>query len=312
MKRFPWLAALACSVIAVCIAAEGRMQKRERESNPLFKENKIKNYLPHMTWPEVEAALQRTDLVLMPVGSVEQHGRHLPLGTDSLAAIEVCKLIAQQVEAVVAPSVLLGLSEHHMGFPGSLTLRPETFEAVVFETARSLIRHGFRKICVYNGHGGNTTAVASIIQRINQETPATAVDLHQIGYPQKNSPYTDVPFDYHAGVGETSWMLYLTGSLVDMSAAENPEIRLPPDVQKVMEKMRGDRNFAQVFNTMLMRPSETGKKTSMREVSSNGVYTTGDVTDASAEQGMWEIDQVIATAVRFLREWKEPGATSPF
>jgi len=311
MKRVPLLMALFCMVIAVFAAAVGRVENKEGEANPLFKEIKIKNYLPHMSWPEVEAALKTTDMVLMPVGSVEQHGRHLPLGTDSLAAIEVCKLIAQQVDAVVAPSVLVGLSEHHMGFPGSLTLRPETFEAVVFETAQSLIRHGFRKICIYNGHGGNSTAVANIIQRINQETPATAVDLHQIRYPQEKSPYADVPFDYHAGVGETSWMLYLTKSLVDMTAEENPEIRLPPDVRSVLDKMRRDRNFAQIFNTMLMRPSETGKKTSMREVSSNGVYTTGDVSDASAGQGKWEIDLIVGVAVRFLREWKSLGGTSP-
>jgi len=100
---------------------------QETNLNPLFTEKKVKNYLPHMTWPEVEEALKRTDVVIIPVGSIEQHAKHLPLGMDSYGAVETCKLIAQRAEAVVAPVVLAGLSSHHMGFPGTITLTPETF-----------------------------------------------------------------------------------------------------------------------------------------------------------------------------------------
>src|SRR5512139_1299051 len=154
--------ALAVLVLSAVAAAQNP------DSNPLFGDKRIKNYLPHMTWVEVEQALTHTDAVIIPLGSTEQHGRHLPLGTDSFEAVETAKLIAQKADVLVAPVVLAGLSSHHMGFPGTITLTPETFEAVVYETAQSLIGHGFRKILIFSGHGGNAVSVAAIIQRINQ------------------------------------------------------------------------------------------------------------------------------------------------
>ena len=143
-------------------------------------------------------------MVIIPVGSIEQHGQHLPLGTDILIVTELAKLIAQKADVIVAPVVLAGLSEHHMGFPGTLTLSPATFEAVVYETALSLIKHGFKKIMLFNGHGGNGVSTANIIQKINQTTSAHAIDLRSINVPENDSSYPLYELDWHAGVGETS------------------------------------------------------------------------------------------------------------
>jgi creatinine amidohydrolase len=75
-----------------------------------------------MTWPEVEALLKRTDMVIIPVGAIEQHGPQGPVGTDFLNGVEVAKLIAQQTDVLVAPILLPGNSPYHMGFPGTITL----------------------------------------------------------------------------------------------------------------------------------------------------------------------------------------------
>ena len=273
-----------------------------QETNPLFTQDKVRNFIPHMTWLEVEEALTRTDVALIPVGSIEQHGKHLPLGTDSYAAMEACKLIAQRADALVTPVVLAGISAHHLGFPGSLTLSPETFEQVVFETAQALIHHGIRKIAIYNGHGGNGASVANVITRINNSTVATAVDLGQLELPSVESPYESPAFDWHAGVGETSWMMYLTPQLVQMSAAENPVLTFPPEAQEARETMSGG-NLDLLLGAYLFRPEATGKQAASHQISSNGVFTTGDVTTASAAQGRFRFEHLVEAAAQFVNEW---------
>ena len=291
--------------MAFCFGLSIVASAQEANVNPLFTEKRVKNYLPHMTWPEVEDALKRTDVVIIPVGSIEQHGKHLPLGTDSYGAIEVCKLIAQRAEVLVAPVVLAGLSSHHMGFPGTITLTPETFEAVVYETALSLIKHGFRKILIYNGHGGNAVSVANVIQKINQTTPATALDLDKVQVPRKEPLYPPIPFDVHAGVGETSEALYLFGSLVDLSKAENPVLTFPPEMLRFIEISKTNPIFGEVAGNMGFRPLETGKKTSTREISNIGAVTTGDIKTATAERGRKQLEDFISAAAKFIEEWRK-------
>ena len=278
---------------------------QDPNANPLFTEKKVKNYLPQMTWAEVEQALKRTDAVLIPLGSIEQHAKHLPLGADTYQAVEICKLIAQKADVLVAPVVMAGLSQHHMGFPGTITLTPETFEAVVYETAQSLIRHGFRKILFYNGHGGNSISLANIIQKINQTTSATAFDLGQVEVLRKEPLYPSIPLDVHAGVGETSSVLYLAGSLVDMSKAEKPVLTFPPDVAKLDDKAKTDPIFSQVAGSMRFRPLETGKKTSTREMTTTGAVTTGDIKTATAERGRKEIEDYVASVAKFIEAWRK-------
>src|SRR5258708_29470864 len=145
------------------------------QTNPLWHEQKIKNYLPHMTWPEVQDLLTRTDMVIIPVTALEQHGPQTPIGTDFYSGVERAKLIAQKTDVLVAPILLPGMSPYHMEFPGTITLSPDTFQRVYFEAAQSLIKHGFRRFLLLNAHVGNQSVSRYIIDRINQETPAIAV-----------------------------------------------------------------------------------------------------------------------------------------
>ncbi|MCP4725110.1 MAG: creatininase family protein, partial [bacterium] len=240
---------LAVFVFSISVSAQ--------DLNPLFNENKVKNFLPHMTWYDVEQALKHTDMALIPVGSIEQHGKHLPLGTDSYAAIETSKLIAQEADVIVCPVTLAGLSEHHMDFPGTLTLKPKTFEAVLFETAQCLISHGFKKLTFYNGHGGNTTSIKNVIRKINQYTEATAFFLNDINV----IPIAElrIPYDWHAGVGETSLMLYLTNPLVQMEMAENPDLTLPEIVEKINNVERRSSHLNTIASANMFTPKVSGK-----------------------------------------------------
>src|SRR6266496_3072029 len=103
------------------------------QTNPLWHEEKVKNYLPHMTWPEVQELLTRTDMAIIPVPSLEQHGLHAPIGTDFYSGIERAKLIAQRTDVLVAPILFAGQSPYHMDLPGTVTLSAETMQRVYFE-----------------------------------------------------------------------------------------------------------------------------------------------------------------------------------
>jgi creatinine amidohydrolase len=204
-------------------------------ANPLWISHKSKNDLPEMTWPEVEALLKRTDMVIIPVGAIEQHGPQGPVGTDFLNGTEVAKLIAKRTDVLLAWILLPGNSPYHMGFPGTITLSGETIQRVYFEAAQSLIQQGFQRILIYMSHNGSAAISRFIVDRINQEAPGIAGDLGEAAAPFMPKPAAGgagtAAVDRHAGVGETSASLYLTPSLVDLSAAEQTEVTLPAHTQ---------------------------------------------------------------------------------
>lgn len=112
-----------------------------------------------MTWLEVEEYLERSRGVIVPAGSTEQHGPMGLIGTDAICAEVVATAVSERVGAVMAPTLAYGMSEHHMGFAGSVTLRPTTLIAVTVDVVLSLARHGFRRLLFINGHGGNTASL---------------------------------------------------------------------------------------------------------------------------------------------------------
>src|SRR3990172_8351813 len=109
-----------------------------------------------MTWPEVREELSRgRTTVVVPFGAVEQHGPHLPLGTDAIFGDEIGLAVAERLDAFLAPTVRVGFSPHHMAFAGTLTVDEETFHAVARSIVRALAGHGFRRIVLLPTHGGN-------------------------------------------------------------------------------------------------------------------------------------------------------------
>jgi len=133
--------------------------------------------LQEMSWVDVQENLDHNDMVIIPIGSTEQHGPHLPLGTDSFIGLEVSRLISARTGVVVAPVLWAGYSVYHSGFPGVLSLSPETMEQVLYETACLLIKYGFNKIMFFNSHGGNSVVENSVIHKINHTTEAIAVAI---------------------------------------------------------------------------------------------------------------------------------------
>ncbi|MFC7204591.1 creatininase family protein [Haloferax namakaokahaiae] len=131
--------------------------------------------LSEATWTDVSDL--DTDLALLPVGSTEQHGPHAPLGTDALNAETIAEggADAYDGDVVVAPTIPVGVAEEHRNFAGTLWVSPDTFRAYVRETIESLASHGFDRVVVVNGHGGNVEALAEVCRRVSRSGEAYSV-----------------------------------------------------------------------------------------------------------------------------------------
>lgn len=181
-----------------------------------------------MTGAEVRAALKDTDIVLLPVGALEDHGPHLPLGTDVMEARELCRRLAIALHqtgprAVIGPAIPFGASSYHLDFPGTVSISSTTLLALLREVCFSLYRGGFRRFVLIHGHGGNFPLMQVAAQEIQDERPdATVVCLnwfralteryHEILRSKKG--------ESHGGEGETARILVTHPELVDLEKAE--------------------------------------------------------------------------------------------
>lgn len=296
-------------VAALLLSAVGAVPAAA-QTNPLWQEAKVKNYLPHMTWPEVRDLLTRTDMVIIPVGSMEQHGLHLPMGTDTINGLERAKLIAQKTDVLVAPILYPGNSPYHMEFPGTITLSAETIQRVYFEAIQSLIAHGFKRILLLNSHGGNQTITRYIADRVNQETAGIAVDLGEASAPfeTRPRPSTTGPakFDRHGGVGETAAGLYLMPSLVQLDKAVPARLTMPEHLTKMVPSVvAGDRTASLVFLAEGLKQESTGKNTTAKDMSTTGVWSERDPKEATVDQGRAAAEALVSAAVQFIEKWKQ-------
>ena len=237
----------------------------------------------HMRRDEIAEMRDRDAVVILPVGSIEQHGRHLPVDVDIFAAQTIALAAAQaltpDVPVLVAPPVWTGVSPHHMHFTGTLTLTVDTFSQVIREIVTCMWRHGFRHILLLNGHGGNDNTMKSTTLKLGAEgievAAATYWDLAEAELAELVEGERKKVG--HACEIETSMMLYLRQELVDMSTAVK-DMRVPPSRLPT----GGPVYFWPVFE-----PGTTG--------------VNGDPTLATAEKGKAFLDVITKNLAEFIR-----------
>ncbi|MBT3360600.1 MAG: creatininase family protein [Rhodospirillales bacterium] len=176
---------------------------------------------------ETRALANEDAVVIIPVGSVEQHGAHLPVQTDTRIVYETSRRAAETAceggtPTVVLPTIWLGMSDHHMDFGGTLTADYGTLHGVLHAVIHSVIHHGFRRILVNNGHGGNTDALKLATARLKRHFDAPiVVTNYMIEAAEEHAAILDdQDCVMHAGEAETSMMLFLEPDLVDTVALE--------------------------------------------------------------------------------------------
>jgi creatinine amidohydrolase len=119
-----------------------------------------------LSWPEVGAYLEKSKTILIPIGSTEQHGPNGLMGTDAICAEVIGRRAGDAAGILVAPTFNVGQAQHHMAFPGTMTLRPSTMIAAMVDWARSLAHHGFERLYWLNGHGGNIATMNAAFSEI--------------------------------------------------------------------------------------------------------------------------------------------------
>jgi creatinine amidohydrolase/Fe(II)-dependent formamide hydrolase-like protein len=244
-------------------------------------------YMGELTWVDVKEFLSKHDVAIIPVGSCEQHGPHLPLDTDAYDAFWLSLKAAEKAQcALVAPPIYYGVSLHHMDFPGTVTLSSNTLEQLAYEAAYSLTKHEFRKILFENGHGGNTHALEAAAQRVKMDTNAfVAIDTVSL-IPDFIEKHIETLHDAHAGEFETSTTLANRENHVVKERIKKAEIKLPES------------------KYVKIGLKETGPKVSWsfrtKELSETGVI--GDPTKASKEKGELAWKLAIERLAELLKE----------
>ncbi|GFN21904.1 MAG: creatininase family protein [Thermoanaerobacteraceae bacterium] len=210
---------------------------------------------------EAQEWFKETDVVLVPVGSCEKHGAHVPLGTDSFTTISVTERAARLANVPYTPLLPFGYSPHHMGEVGegcgTITLAAETFRRVLYDIARSLIYHGANKVVYVSHHGSNTKPIDELLRKIRYQTGAfvawykTPTEREcEVVKGILEGPPEETP-GWHAGEMETAQVMAYDESLVDMSRAVRDTAHAPrwmgPEFSKIdgtaTVKFRGSENI---------------------------------------------------------------------
>ena len=180
-----------------------------------------------MTWEDARDAFARDPIVIIPVGSIEAHGPHLPLDVDTHQVGEVAQRLAKRVDALITPTIPYGYATTWMNFPGSFTLASDTFQQVVFEIGSSLLVHGVRKIMILNGHRPNGTAIDCAARRIVDGAPSgTEVQVTALSYWEPGAAaihalrHSQIGGMGHACEFETAFQLATRPELVKMDRLE--------------------------------------------------------------------------------------------
>ena len=176
-------------------------------------------YLAHMNYREVETYLQHHNSIIIPVGSLENHGLHMPLGTDFLIPDEIARLLDHKSSIVIAPTVNYGATDDLCGFPGTVSIGTEGLIALLRSICDQLYRYGFRHFLILNGHGGNTAAIQAVGMHLYRKGAYLANLNWWLMAGQLNPQWAGG----HGGGEETAGILAVDPTLIKTEYLNQPE-----------------------------------------------------------------------------------------
>jgi creatinine amidohydrolase len=206
---------------------------------------KVTYAMEEMSYPDVQEILKTTDVVLIPIGSQEKHGPHIPLATDSMITLKTAKMAAAKAKVPYTPLIPVGYSPHHMGTVnngiGTLTFSGETFKRIIYEIGRSLIFHGFSKLIFMSHHASNTKVNDDVLRRLRYET-GCFVAWYMTPTERKTQVIQDLLEEriaWHSGELETAQILAYDESIVHMERAHKRTAHAPKWLGPAFEKTDG-------------------------------------------------------------------------
>jgi len=251
--------------------------------------------LEEMSWEEFDRAREEAVAALIPIGSIEEEGPHLPLGVDTFVAVEVAKKVALQLPVVVLPQVSIGYSEWHKGFPGTLSLNLSTLTQMLREICGDLAEQGLNRIVFINPHVGNETPIMEVAIELRKKSLARVAMFHLWAIANEMGKEIEGLVEKrfaHGGEMMTSVMLALRPDLVHKEKAVK-EFERPP-----MEGSKQEGSFRVLFKNRHINFYCLSK-----ELTKSG--TMGDPTHATQEKGEIIIKAWVDLICDFIREFKK-------
>lgn len=241
-----------------------------------------------LTWPEMNQAIGMQKVVILPVGSTEQHGPHLPLDTDAFLVESVCAEVGRRIpeQTLVLPTVAYGLNRHHIDFPGTIHIEPEVFIAFCLNITKSVAYHGFRKVLVVNGHGSNMPLCDIVARKTVLETDSLCAAVSYISLGVKAfEGIRESQVLAHADEFETSLYLHLAPERVRLDRMVAGD-----DVQGRYLSSDSTANYPVRFSDYWGRWT------------SQGVH--GDPRTATADKGQVLWEAIVTALVELVQEWR--------
>lgn len=240
----------------------------------------VDRQLERMSQPLAARLFAETRTAVVVAGSVEQHGGHLPLGTDAFAAVSIAERVAERLGTAVVPLGPAGVAHYHLGWPGTLSLRPDTMRAVVVDVCESLVGAGVRRILLVNWHEGNSATLRLAADEAQRRFPLCVVVAETHVITHRSHP-DEMEFT-HAGSMETAAVLAYDPSLVHLESASDPS----------------DRGAGDAAHALFRRPDVYPVMADFHAVAPTGWYGRPELaTAARAEEIAEEVaDHVVARA----------------
>ena len=265
-----------------------------------------KFWITELTRPAFEDWLEheKSPVIIIGIGSIEQHGPHLPLGMDSLAVKEIIHRVAENTNSVCVHPCWPGYSPHHMGFAGTITLSSDTLMNILMDTIGSLSYHGIKRFILVNGHGGNTATMNLVIQLAKRDfgvMVAAPSGPSGTELAKKANERSQRYWDVHSGTNETGTALALFPELVEMW-------RIPDDweptnnMSKQLKEMRDpSRDDWELVSQLFGASSEPDTD----DFSEDGIYGWNNPKDADPEENSKRLEERVEFMSEFIRRWKE-------
>lgn len=246
--------------------------------------------LSHITWPQAETYFKESDMVIVPIGSIECHGRHLPLGTDTLIPNKILELIEEKSDILIAPTIPYGACQSLEDYPGTINIDIEILYQFLNQVVQNLYNHGARKILILNGHGGNI----KVIERLGLDFEKKGAMVVMLNWWLMAWDMNPAWKGGHGGGEETAGVL-----AVDPSLVNKEEIGGPLELKNINDNL-----VATGFRTIRFKGVEFEVLRSTPNVTDNGWIGPDHPNTATVEWGTEMLKTTADYIVDLIEELK--------